>query len=91
MRPQLDNAKQEVSDKYLLLEEAEKQALRRALVEERSRFCCVAAMLRPVVVSHKPDTPRKTSARPHLTCVCVCVCVRRRRCPCLARSATFRR
>ncbi|XP_019745876.1 metastasis suppressor protein 1 isoform X3 [Hippocampus comes] len=49
IRPQLDNAKQEVSDKYLLLEEAEKQALRRALVEERSRFCCVVAMLRPVV------------------------------------------
>ncbi|XP_051927308.1 protein MTSS 1-like [Hippocampus zosterae] len=47
--PQLDNAMQEVSDKYLQLEEAEKQALRRALVEERSRFCCVVAMLRPVV------------------------------------------
>ncbi|XP_077447130.1 protein MTSS 1-like isoform X1 [Stigmatopora argus] len=49
IQPQLDNAKQEVSDKYFLLEEAEKQAVRRALVEERSRFCCVVAMLRPVV------------------------------------------
>ncbi|XP_061520638.1 protein MTSS 1-like isoform X2 [Phycodurus eques] len=49
IQPQLDNAKQEVSDKYFLLEEAEKQAVRRAMVEERSRFCCVVAMLRPVV------------------------------------------
>ncbi|KAG8004833.1 Metastasis suppressor protein 1 [Nibea albiflora] len=30
---------QDVSDKYLLLEETEKQAVRKALVEERSRFC----------------------------------------------------
>ncbi|XP_061676263.1 protein MTSS 1-like isoform X2 [Syngnathoides biaculeatus] len=49
IQPQLDSAKQEVSDKYFLLEEAEKQAVRRAMVEERSRFCCVVAMLRPVV------------------------------------------
>ncbi|XP_077405022.1 protein MTSS 1-like isoform X2 [Vanacampus margaritifer] len=49
LQPQLDNAKQEVSDKYFLLEEAEKQAVRRALVEERSRFCCLVAMIRPVV------------------------------------------
>nr|XP_057902729.1 protein MTSS 1-like isoform X3 [Doryrhamphus excisus] len=49
IQPQLDSAKQDVSDKYLLLEEAEKQAVRRALVEERSRFCCLVSMLRPVV------------------------------------------
>ncbi|XP_037119833.1 protein MTSS 1-like isoform X2 [Syngnathus acus] len=49
IQPQLDNAKQEVSDKYFLLEEAEKQAVRRAMVEERSRFCCLVAMFRPVV------------------------------------------
>ncbi|XP_031734353.1 protein MTSS 1 isoform X2 [Anarrhichthys ocellatus] len=40
---------QEVSDKYLLLEETEKQAVRKALVEERSRFCCFVSMLKPVV------------------------------------------
>ncbi|MEQ2312254.1 Metastasis suppressor protein 1, partial [Ameca splendens] len=40
---------QDVSDKYLLLEETEKQAVRRALVEERSRFCVFVSMLRPVV------------------------------------------
>uniref|UniRef100_UPI0037E84C06 protein MTSS 1-like n=1 Tax=Semicossyphus pulcher TaxID=241346 RepID=UPI0037E84C06 len=49
LQPQLDSAMQEVSDKYLLLEETEKQAVRKALVEERSRFCCFVSMLRPVV------------------------------------------
>ncbi|CAN8025078.1 unnamed protein product [Ixodes persulcatus] len=45
----LDCALQDVSDKYLLLEETEKQAVRRALVEERGRFCLLVACLRPVV------------------------------------------
>ncbi|XP_027892173.1 metastasis suppressor protein 1 isoform X4 [Xiphophorus couchianus] len=49
LQPQLDSAMQDVSDKYLLLEETEKQAVRRALVEERSRFCIFVSMLRPVV------------------------------------------
>uniref|UniRef100_A0AAQ5XFT6 IMD domain-containing protein n=2 Tax=Amphiprion ocellaris TaxID=80972 RepID=A0AAQ5XFT6_AMPOC len=48
LQPQLDSAMQDVSDKYLLLEETEKQAVRKALVEERSRFCCFVSMLRPV-------------------------------------------
>lgn len=46
---------QDVSDKYLLLEETEKQAVRKALVEERSRFCCFVSMLRPVVVSEAAE------------------------------------
>ncbi|XP_062266105.1 protein MTSS 1-like [Platichthys flesus] len=49
LQPQLDSAMQDVSDKYLLLEETEKQAVRKALVEERTRFCCFVTMLRPVV------------------------------------------
>uniref|UniRef100_A0AAQ5Z8M7 IMD domain-containing protein n=1 Tax=Amphiprion ocellaris TaxID=80972 RepID=A0AAQ5Z8M7_AMPOC len=49
IQPQLDSAMQDVSDKYILLEETEKQALRRALIEERQRFCWFVAMLRPVV------------------------------------------
>uniref|UniRef100_A0A667X0X6 IMD domain-containing protein n=1 Tax=Myripristis murdjan TaxID=586833 RepID=A0A667X0X6_9TELE len=49
LQPQLDSAMQDVSDKYLLLEETEKQAVRKALVEERSRFCVFVSMLRPVV------------------------------------------
>ncbi|XP_029370026.1 protein MTSS 1-like isoform X3 [Echeneis naucrates] len=49
LQPQLDSAMQDVSDKYLLLEETEKQAVRKVLVEERSRFCCFVSMLRPVV------------------------------------------
>ncbi|XP_058474845.1 protein MTSS 1-like isoform X2 [Solea solea] len=49
LQPQLDSALQDVSDKYLLLEETEKQAVRKALVEERSRFCCFVTMLKPVV------------------------------------------
>lgn len=54
IQPQLDNAMQDISDKYLLLEETEKQAVRKALVEERSRFCTLVSMLRPVVVSPHP-------------------------------------
>ncbi|XP_037836075.1 protein MTSS 1 isoform X2 [Kryptolebias marmoratus] len=49
IQPQLDSAMQDVSDKFILLEETEKQALRKALIEERQRFCCFVAMLRPVV------------------------------------------
>uniref|UniRef100_A0A4W3JQT1 MTSS I-BAR domain containing 1 n=1 Tax=Callorhinchus milii TaxID=7868 RepID=A0A4W3JQT1_CALMI len=49
IQPQLDSALQDVNDKYLLLEETEKQAVRRALIEERSRFCSFVSMLRPVV------------------------------------------
>uniref|UniRef100_A0A8C6NQL4 MTSS I-BAR domain containing 1 n=1 Tax=Nothobranchius furzeri TaxID=105023 RepID=A0A8C6NQL4_NOTFU len=49
IQPQLSSAMQDVSDKYILLEETEKHALRRALIEERQRFCCFVAMLRPVV------------------------------------------
>ncbi|KAL7874810.1 hypothetical protein SRHO_G00057800 [Serrasalmus rhombeus] len=49
IQPQLDSAVQDVNDKYLLLEETEKQAVRKALIEERARFCTFVAMLRPVV------------------------------------------
>ncbi|MFT7816151.1 metastasis suppressor protein 1 isoform X3 [Arapaima gigas] len=48
IQPQLDCAMQDVNDKYLLLEETEKQAVRKALVEERSRFCTFVSMLRPI-------------------------------------------
>ncbi|XP_055019335.1 protein MTSS 1-like isoform X2 [Boleophthalmus pectinirostris] len=48
-QPQLDSAMQDVSDKYILLEETEKQALRKALIEERQRFCFFVALLQPVV------------------------------------------
>ncbi|XP_040287606.1 protein MTSS 1 isoform X3 [Bufo bufo] len=49
IQPQLDSALQDVNDKYLLLEETEKQAVRKALIEERSRFCSFSSMLRPVI------------------------------------------
>ncbi|XP_060726946.1 protein MTSS 1-like isoform X5 [Tachysurus vachellii] len=49
IQPQLDSAVQDVTDKYLLLEETEKQAVRKALIEERARFCIFVSMLRPVV------------------------------------------
>lgn len=51
IQPQLDSAMQDVSDKYILLEETEKQALRKALIEDRQRICSFVEMLRPVVVS----------------------------------------
>ncbi|KAL4630015.1 metastasis suppressor protein 1-like isoform X2 [Arapaima gigas] len=49
LQPRLDSALQDVSDKYLLLEETEKQALRRALVEERGRLCSFVSMLQPIM------------------------------------------
>ena len=56
IQPPLDSAMQDVSDKYLLLEETEKQAVRKALIEERARFCAFVSMLRPVVVRHAAQT-----------------------------------
>ncbi|XP_044289950.1 protein MTSS 2 isoform X6 [Varanus komodoensis] len=50
LQPQLDSALQDVNDMYLLLEETEKQAVRKALIEERGRFCTFIAYLQPVVV-----------------------------------------
>lgn len=50
LRPQLDSAMQDVSDLYLLMEETEKQAVRRALLEERGRYCSFINLLQPVVV-----------------------------------------
>uniref|UniRef100_A0A3P8UJ58 MTSS I-BAR domain containing 2b n=1 Tax=Cynoglossus semilaevis TaxID=244447 RepID=A0A3P8UJ58_CYNSE len=49
LQPQLDSAMQDVSDMCLLMEEMEKQAVRRALVEERGRFCTFISFLQPVV------------------------------------------
>ncbi|XP_028305885.1 MTSS I-BAR domain containing 2a isoform X2 [Gouania willdenowi] len=49
LRPQLDSAMQDVNDLYLLMEEMEKQAVRRALMEERGRYCTFIALLQPVV------------------------------------------
>ncbi|KAK5867725.1 hypothetical protein PBY51_012190 [Eleginops maclovinus] len=49
LRPQLDSAMQDVSDMYLLMEETEKQAVRRALLEERGRYCTFINLLQPVV------------------------------------------
>nr|AAH70735.1 MGC83723 protein [Xenopus laevis] len=48
-RVQLDSALQDVSDKYVLLEETEKKAVYRALVEERGRFCMFVSFLKPVL------------------------------------------
>ncbi|XP_018613507.1 protein MTSS 2-like isoform X2 [Scleropages formosus] len=49
LQPQLDSAMQDVSDMCLLMEETEKQAVRRAMVEERGRFCTFISFLQPVV------------------------------------------
>jgi len=53
MHTKLDSAMQEVQDKYLLLEETEKSAVRNALIEERSRFCVFVSCLRPFVVCYR--------------------------------------
>ncbi|XP_046720704.1 MTSS I-BAR domain containing 2a isoform X3 [Silurus meridionalis] len=49
LQPQLDSAMQDVSDMYLLMEETEKQAVRRALLEERGRYCTFISFFQPVV------------------------------------------
>uniref|UniRef100_A0A8C5GZI8 MTSS1-like protein n=1 Tax=Gouania willdenowi TaxID=441366 RepID=A0A8C5GZI8_GOUWI len=49
LQPQLDSAMQDVTDMCLLMEEMEKQAVRRVLVEERGRFCTFIGFLQPVV------------------------------------------
>ena len=50
MQNRLDNALQDVNDKFLILEETEKNAVRTALIEERGRFCLFISFLKPVVV-----------------------------------------
>ncbi|XP_067131088.1 serine-rich adhesin for platelets-like isoform X2 [Centruroides vittatus] len=47
----LNSALQDVNDKYLLLEETEKQAVRKVLIEERSRFCHLVTFIEPVIKS----------------------------------------
>ena len=52
LQSKLDSALHDVNDKYLLLEEAEKSAVRTAMIEERSRFCVLVNGLQPFVVSY---------------------------------------
>lgn len=47
----LNSAIQEVSNYYGMLEEREKQSLRSAMIEERSRFCTLFTLLKPVMVN----------------------------------------
>lgn len=42
----------DVTERRQLLEAAEKQAVRAALIEERARFCTFATFLKPVVVRY---------------------------------------
>ena len=50
VRGQLDSALQDVNTRYAVLEETEKRAVCRALIEERGRFCSFVSMLKPVLV-----------------------------------------
>ncbi|XP_016092095.1 MTSS1-like protein isoform X3 [Sinocyclocheilus grahami] len=47
VRMQLDSALQDVNTRYAVLEETEKRAVCRALIEERGRFCSFVTMLKP--------------------------------------------
>ena len=51
MQMKLDNAMQDINEKYLVFEETEKNAVRRALIEERGRYCLFVGCIRPFVVS----------------------------------------
>uniref|UniRef100_A0AAV2KG98 IMD domain-containing protein n=1 Tax=Knipowitschia caucasica TaxID=637954 RepID=A0AAV2KG98_KNICA len=48
-RGQLDSALQDVNVRYAVLEETEKRAVCKALIEERSRYCSFVTMLKPVL------------------------------------------
>ncbi|XP_057701250.1 protein MTSS 1 isoform X1 [Corythoichthys intestinalis] len=48
-RGQLDSALQDVNERYAVLEETEKRAVCRALIEERARYCTFVTMLKPVL------------------------------------------
>ncbi|XP_027135075.1 protein MTSS 1 isoform X2 [Larimichthys crocea] len=48
-RGQLDSALQDVNVRYVVLEETEKRAVCRALIEERARYCSFVGMLKPVL------------------------------------------
>ncbi|XP_077054000.1 protein MTSS 1 isoform X2 [Siphateles boraxobius] len=49
VKMQLDSALQDVNIRYAVLEETEKRAVCRALIEERGRFCSFVTMLKPVL------------------------------------------
>ena len=51
VRGQLDSALQDVNVRYAFLEETEKRAVCRALIEERARYCSFVTMMKPVLVS----------------------------------------
>ncbi|XP_036007812.1 protein MTSS 1 [Fundulus heteroclitus] len=48
-RGQLDCALQDVNVRYAVLEETEKRAVCKALIEERARYCSFVSMLKPVL------------------------------------------
>lgn len=50
LQKRLEYGLQDVNERRQLLEETEKQAVRAALLEERSRFCAFVGFLKPVVV-----------------------------------------
>lgn len=52
LQKRLEYGLQDMTERRQLLEETEKQAVRAALLEERSRFCLFVGFLKPVVVSH---------------------------------------
>lgn len=49
VRGQLDSALQDVNVRYAVLEETEKRAVCKALIEERSRYCSFVTLLKPVL------------------------------------------
>lgn len=57
-RGQLDSALQDVNVRYAVLEETEKRAVCRALIEERARYCSFVSMLKPVLVSDASEGAR---------------------------------
>ncbi|KAL5021786.1 hypothetical protein ScPMuIL_000941 [Solemya velum] len=71
MQTRLDTAMQDVNDKYLLLEETEKNAVRTALIEERNRFCLFISCLKPFVDHEVSLLTEVTHLQEVMDCLCL--------------------
>jgi len=48
----LEAATRETGEKKMIMDNAEKQAVKTVMIEDRSRFCSFAAILKPLVVNY---------------------------------------